>query len=302
VAVRWERLLALKGRRGLVLPGPEERRAVEQLAVSVLGLSPADAARDWGEAIGYGLYSVAVLRPDPGVRHPFADACADVALKVFTNSAHVAVEFQKRCLVGRRLPRVQRTLAAGQQADGARRVRGYLVLEYVAGPTLEEALEAGQLHDPGQRLDVLGSLLGDLLIPLWAEGLRLWDFRPANLVLSPAPRLTLIDTDSLRGAMLERDETPDCWDVRSRWEDIALGKPGRTGGRLEQVMVLLDQREGEKPLAVRKRLARALAGSGLAEALRELGRQSDVEGRLQVREQAEHSLDAFVASLRAPAR
>ena len=299
MAVRWEKLLALKARRGLVLPSPAERQALEQLAVSVLQLSPRDTARAWGEAIGYGLYSAAVLRPDPGISHAFRDRCPDVAVKLFTNSATAAVDFQTRYLLGRQLPHVQQTLAAGRQPDGAGKVRGYLVLEFIDGPTLELAIEEGQLTDPAQLLDVLESLLRDLLIPLWSEGLRLWDFRPANLVLSPVPRLSLIDTDSLRAAMLEREETPDCWDVRTRWENIALGEAGRTGGRLEQLMVLLARHPSERrPAVTRKRLAQALAESGLADALRDLGRQAQEEERRQARRVAEQALGVFMGMLR----
>ena len=296
MGVRWDRLVALKTRRGLEIPPEVERRALEALAESILQLTTKDAARDWGEAIGYGLYSAAVIRPDPDLAHEFRELCPDVALKLFVNRAGQAVEFQLRCVAGQALPRVQRTLAAGQRADGQGTVRGYLVLDYIPGPSLEEALETPALEHVGVRLVVFRSFLADLLIPLWSRGLRLWDFRPANLILDPEThRLTLIDTDSLRGAMLEMQKTPDCWNVRNRWEDLALGvaKGERMSGRFEQLAVQLARRAGEKTTAVKRRMQAALAESGLMDVLRRLGRSVGTEDR----QEAEKRLTVLLTAL-----
>src|SRR5205823_7978753 len=115
--------------------------------------------------------------------------------------------------------RVQRVVEAGYWCAAGGAPRGYVVLQYVPGQTLEAVLAAaaGGMLPVGMARSrrMIGSFLYDVLIPTWSAGYRFWDFRAANLVVGPEDAVSLIDLDMLakmidewvagEGAWAERD-------------------------------------------------------------------------------------------------
>jgi hypothetical protein len=270
--VSWESLEQAGSTRA---PAPAVREQVERTAADLLGLGPAAAGQVWGAAIGWGCSSAAVLRVAPGVPHRFGASAPEVVVKVFRTAAWKSMTFQQEHVVGRDLPRVQRSLAAEIRPCIGGKRRGYAVLEYVAGDSLERCLEGGPY--PGAVVaDWVRQCLAQIVIPLWAEGHRFWDVRPCNLVLSPdGGRLTLIDNDLFRLGTTERDRTPGVWSWRDHLEGIAVGRGGARPhpGMLPRLVRQLVRAQRRHPEGRLKRgVAEAWQGSGVAGALCALGR------------------------------
>ncbi len=298
--VRWDAYLELRA-RNRSKPIPEEkRRAIADLAAAVLGLGPEDAAAEWGEAIGYGLYAPAVIRVSPHIRHAYRDRCPAVAVKVFNGAADAFVRFQRDVFRTARFPHVQRTLDAGLHTDGRGKVRGYVVLEYVEGRHLDWHLEAAAPIGPAQARHLLGSFFQGLLIPLWAEGYRFWDFHPGNLIVHPTgSELTLIDTDGLRKSMDELAHRPGDWTDRDGQEKAAWDgiRPGKVlDGYLPRLAgLVLQAQAGQRPARVREAVQTAVAAADLRDALHPLSRAGPGSGRAE----ALAAFDRFLRALAA---
>ncbi|MBY0458421.1 MAG: hypothetical protein K2V38_13860, partial [Gemmataceae bacterium] len=130
--------------------------------------------------------------------------------------------------------RVQRSLDAGIRADRDGHRRGFVVLEWMVGETLEDLLRRGELTGSAAR-SVLAQLLGDIVIPLWSAGTVWWDFRDANLCFDTATgRVRLIDVDSLAAYADEILRAPGVWEKRDRGRVTALARLRRTAVRLVQ--------------------------------------------------------------------
>jgi hypothetical protein len=248
------------GKKGLLSAG--DRDVVERNAADLLGLGVEAAAQVWGRAVGYGCESAAVIRIDSAAPHRFRERAPEVAVKAFRTAAWKAVDFQRDHLVGRDLPRVQRSFAAEVRAEG-RKSRGYAVLEFIPGVSMDRRLEEGPRPGAAVVRDWIVQCLADVVAPLWAQGLRFWDVRPCNLVLSPDGRLTLIDNDLLRHGADDRDHA----------EAIAVGREGGRSGMLPRLVQQLLRAHGACPESRLKRgVETAWKGSEATEALCSLGR------------------------------
>jgi hypothetical protein len=257
-------------------PPPEVRAEVERTAAHLLGLPPEAAERVWGTAIGYGCSSAVVLRVAPGTPHRFQDSAPEVVVKVFRTAAWKSITFQQNHVVGRDLPRVQRSFAAEIHPGPGGKSRGYAVLEYVAGESLERRLRAAPVP-AGVVRSWIRQCLVEILVPLWADGHRFWDMRPPNIVLSPdGVRLTLIDNDLFRLGTIERDCQPDDWSWRDHLEGIAVGRGGERPhpGMLPRLVrqLLRAQRLHSEP-RLKRGVEEAWQTAGVAAALGALGRR-----------------------------
>lgn len=285
-----ERTRKARGKAGVTAA---DRAALESLLTGVLELSPADAARTWGDAIGYGLDAIVVVRVRDGIAHAHSAAGFPVAVKVYRTRKPRLVAWHGRLfrrapgLAGN--PRVQQSVAAGDAIDGRGHRRSYAVVQYVPGVLLEGWL-AEHAPPPDRTAAILREVF-EMVFGFWSAGLRPWDVRPGNLILDlPTGRLTLIDTDASHRTIEDVLERPDDWLRRDAVEQRFL--------RRLPANVLVPVLTGRKPGPLRqdRKLVRdaadALADSGLDEAMRALGRPDAPPNATR---QARAALDAFLA-------
>src|SRR5262249_23185374 len=135
------------------------RRAdVEATLVGLLELSPSDATGVWGDAVGYGRDSVAVVRPRDGLSHRYASDRFPVAVKVYRRRSprllawHTDLFRRTPCVSGN--PRVQQSVAAGEATDTRGRRRSFAVVQFVPGVLLEGWL-AAKAPPPAERAAAL---------------------------------------------------------------------------------------------------------------------------------------------------
>jgi hypothetical protein len=261
-------------------PAPEVRAEIEATTADLLCLPPATAAQVWGTAIGHGCSSAAVIRVIPGVPHRFRESTAEVVVKVFRTAAWKSISFQQNHVVGRDLTRVQRSLAAEIRQGPGGRSRGYAILEYIPGSSLERCLRGGPRPGSVVRCWIRQCLV-EILVPLWAEGHRFWDMRPCNIVLSPDDtRLTLIDNDLFRLGTIERDCRPADWSWRDHLEGIAVGRGGdqpHPGMLPRLVRQLLRAQARHSETRLKRGVSEAWQAAGVSTALNALGRRAGPE-------------------------
>jgi hypothetical protein len=264
-------------KKGLL--SPESREVVERSAAELLALPPEAAAGVWGRAVGWGCEAAAVIHIPPGVPHRFRERAAEVAVKVYRTAAAKAIAYQQEYLVGRELPRLQRSFAAEIRREAGGKGRGYVVVDFVPGTPMDARLREDDRADAAMVTGWVRQCLAELVAPLWARRYRFWDVRPTNLVLSPDGRLTLIDNDLLRHGGVERDLRPEDWTVRDHVEAIALGRGGNHFGMLPRLVRQLLRAQGKHSDArLRRGVLAAWAASGVGQALAALGRAgADVE-------------------------
>ncbi|TNE51311.1 MAG: hypothetical protein EP343_04255 [Deltaproteobacteria bacterium] len=196
-----------------------ERNLLEDRFQELLGYS--DGAR-WGEAGGFGNETevvVALSQPPP---HPMFANLVDglrrsLALRIFRkNKGARTLVFQKqrmelgRPVNGEDALHFQRVLAAGECHE-----RGYILHEWIGGPTLEWCHRHRWSQTPLSGVEaqsLVRDLVQGVVVTAWREASTtsgvLWDLRDANFVVEPAGdthRLVLVDTGNLRHLLLERD-------------------------------------------------------------------------------------------------
>jgi hypothetical protein len=265
--VAWESHTAARRRSGLEPLDNTTRNAIVGMVVALLRLPEAVAAGQWGAALGYGLYAAAVIYVPGTIPHPFRPICPDVAVKVYRSEMAAFVAFQQEWGWEQRFDGLQRTLAAGLRPDGRGLARGYAVLQYVEGQPLDVYLAQSAPLPARQARIIVERFFGDLLIPLWANGHRFWDYRHANLIIDPSgQRLTMIDTDALAVSARELTGNAACWTERDKQERKALGS-----GLLRFLEPLLAP-HGASRAQVRGQICAAIEAAGLATALHSLGR------------------------------
>jgi len=220
--VDWTFLQTVRAGKGALL-SEAGREQLEDLAARAIDLDDGARAALWGEAIGYGLYSAAVVRAGPDCRHRFADRPARIAVKIYHNAATRFLHFHRHVMPGCAFDAVQRSVDAVEIADRSGNPRGVAILEYVPGDPLD-----GCEIPPAKLGAQLEGFFLRLLIPLWAAGHRFWDFRPANLIVSrDRSGIALIDTDCLRGSFERIAADRGEWTQRDEAEQLAFRRlPG----------------------------------------------------------------------------
>lgn len=130
----------------------------------------------------------------------------DVALKLlrpgYDEMARQRLRAEARIAASLGHPGIARVLDFGEETlDG--QVAPYLVMEYVAGPTLRDVLRDGTHLTPARVLRLLADV-GDALAAAHAAGVVHRDVKPGNIVLTPEGRAVLLDFGIARRA----DEEP----------------------------------------------------------------------------------------------
>jgi hypothetical protein len=291
-----ERRRKADGQGGL---GPAQRQALEEMLVSVLRLPAAGAAATWGEVVGYGAQSAAVVRIRDGVPHPFATPGHPLAVKVYRVRNPRFVEWHARLfhrlpvLAGN--PRVQQSVTAGDAVHGLGKKRSYVILHYLPGRLLEAWLQEQQPPPPGAAGAILEEVFR-LVIDLWAAGLRPWDVRAGNLILDPADlRVRLVDTDACQRTAEELLARPHDWTRRDQGEALFFRR--LPGDVVFRILTGSKRRGDRRDGAGVARIVRALAESGLKAALSRLGRPTGPADAVAL---AHQSLADFLVICRRP--
>jgi hypothetical protein len=180
------------------------KKEFERLAAGILGLSPAEAAACWGTAHPPGR-NAQVIRIHAGVRHRFARNGTPLGLKIFNlkdgktmwPSLFKFHTTQREHLPGLPNSHVQQAFECGTFKDADGLERGYLIHEWIDGPTLEDKLKEGVSRDDALR--ILDDLFLEIIIPLWSQGSSWWDVRDSNYVFTHRRKLVMIDLDTLGG-------------------------------------------------------------------------------------------------------
>ncbi len=196
-----------------------ERRLLEERFQDLLGY-PEGAT--WGKAGGFGNETEVVVALNQPPQHPMFANLVDglqrsLALRIFRkNKGTRTLAFQKQRMElglpvnGEGALHFQRVLAAGECNE-----RGYILHEWIEGPTLEWCHRHRWSQAPLSGMEAK-SLIQDLVLGVvvtaWREASTtsgvLWDLRDANFVVEPVEdmhRLVLVDTGNLRHLLLERD-------------------------------------------------------------------------------------------------
>jgi hypothetical protein len=280
-----ERRRKADGQGGL---NPAQRRALEEMLVSVLRLSAAEAAATWGEVVGYGAQSAAVVRIHDSVPHQFATIGQPLAVKVYRVRNPRFVEWHARLF--HRLPilignaRVQQSVTAGDAVDGLGKKRSYVVLHYLPGRLLEAWLQEQQPPPSADALAILEEVFR-LVIELWAAGLRPWDVRAGNLILDPdGLRVRLVDTDACQRTAEELLAHPQDWTRRNQGEALFFRR--LPGDVVFRILTGSKRRSNRQDGARVARIVGALAESGLKPALSQLGRPASPAGAVELAHQA----------------
>jgi hypothetical protein len=267
MALDWSFYDHQREQRGLAALNLSDRLVLEAFAAEAIGLSMGERQIQWGRAEGYGLYATAVLRVYEGLPRRFCSH-ENIAIKIFHSSADKIVRFQKETFPRIWRPPLQRTLYASVAKDPSGKRRGYLILEFAEGDSLESLLKERLSREYAGEL--LEEFLHKCLIPLWAYGFRFWDFRPANLVVrTPTAQMVMIDTDALAGGAEELLYRPKDWTRRNQWEALAFTRlPG-------QIAAILGAGSGCAPRALHKQVRTAIERMALFPALHILGRDGE---------------------------
>lgn len=219
-----------------------ERADTAELVADVLELAAADRQRVWGDASAPGRYAATVVRLCPDLAHKYKAAAdragiSEIGVKVFKAGADAAREARKLIpfhltgvsrLPGIPNPNVQRSLDAGYRADKRAVPRGYIIQEWVPGPSLEAWLIAARAGAPveARRVpSILRQLFLHVIIPLWQQGTIWWDIRDANFCYCETRDvLKMIDVDSLAAYADEILSTGSSWQGREKGRATALAR------------------------------------------------------------------------------
>jgi predicted NAD-dependent protein-ADP-ribosyltransferase YbiA (DUF1768 family) len=197
------------------------RKAIEELAVTVLKVNPSDIKPGWALAHPPGCFAQTVLEVDAGVRHSYARH-GKVGLKVFNfqrgmnewgrlNRFYQNYQSKLPGLAGN--DHVQKVFAWGTCKNAYGVERPYLVQEWIEGETLDKRIKNGMSR--GDILRVLDDLFLKLLVPLWGQGTKWWDARRSNYVLHPQRGLVMIDPDTLADFAEEIATKPGVYEKRN---------------------------------------------------------------------------------------
>jgi len=189
----------------------------------MLGLDQAVKPSVWGECSKPGCYGLTVIRLPATLAHRWnPKAQQAIGLKVFHldgfggRKAESLVKFHLNVrprYPGLPHPQVQEVLDGGQLS---RRLpdesgqRWYLVQEWIEGETWDQWLER-RLITPEDGVQLLNSLFGGIILPLWSAGVIWWDIRACNYCVrwrGGGHEVVMIDTDSLEPYHKEILETP----------------------------------------------------------------------------------------------
>ena len=197
------------------------RKAIEEMAVTVLKVNPADIKTGWVVAHPPGCFAQTVLEVDAGVRHGYVRH-GKVGLKVFNfqrgmnewgrlNKFYQDYQAKLPGLDGNEHVQKVHEWGTCKNANGVE--RPYLVQEWIEGETLDALVKNGMSR--GDILRVLDDLFLKLLIPLWGQGTKWWDARRSNYVLHPQRGLVMIDPDTLADFAEEIATTPGVYVKRN---------------------------------------------------------------------------------------
>lgn len=224
----------------------EDREIVASLAADILALADIDRGKQWGLASPPGRFAATVIRVSAKVSPKFAGAAAahridELGVKIFKTTADAQKEARKlvpfhRSQIGQMPglphPHVQMSLDAGTARDARGTERGYVVQEWVPGPTLEDCVQRIWPNCPiegGEACQIITQLLGKIVIPLWQKGTIWWDIRDANFCYGGEPlRLKMIDVDSLAAYAQEILEAGSRWNAREKGRLTALARLRQT--------------------------------------------------------------------------
>jgi hypothetical protein len=162
MALDWSFYDHQREQRGLAALDASDRLVLEAFAAEAIGLSMGDRQIQWGRAEGYGLYAAAVIRVCEGLPRRFCSH-ENIAIKIFHSSADKVVHFQKEIFPRIWRPPLQRTLHASVAKDRSGKRRGYLILEFAEGDSLESLLKERLSREYAEEL--LREFLHRCLIP-----------------------------------------------------------------------------------------------------------------------------------------
>lgn len=205
------------------------KQALEEELSSMLRLDEAVRPSVWGECTQPGCYGLTVIHLPASLRHRWnPDAQKAIGLKVFHldgfggRKAEPLVKFHLE--VRPRYPglpqlQVQEVLDGGQLAcclpDESGK-RWYLIQEWIEGETWDQWLESRDIS-PDHGVELLQSLFGGIILPLWSRGVIWWDIRAGNYCVRRSGKgheVVMIDTDSLEAYHKEILETPADHSIR----------------------------------------------------------------------------------------
>lgn len=220
---------------------PGDRLDLADLVADILDLTPEVRATAWGGASPPGRFAATVVRVEaealPAAWRDRVGDFAAVGVKVFRASPDAVREADRLLrfhqdrlhrLPGLPHPRVQRGFAAGRT-----RGRAWLLLEWMPGVGLDVWRAAPATLAVVR--DLVGQLLGEIVLPLWSRGLVWWDFRDANCCVDLATgRLALLDVDSLAAYADEIIDRPGDWTRRDKGRVVAASRLRNMTARLLQ--------------------------------------------------------------------
>jgi len=255
------------------------KAAYEEIARGTVG---ARGGQGWADVIGYGNDAVAVFKVPPP--HRYENDCLDVVVKLSESNPRWCAQFHRDLMAGteesrhiRDNRRLQRTIAITEALHDGRTL--YVqILSYMPGLHLDASPSLNGY-------EVIAHLLKEILVPLWANGLRFFDFRASNLVYDKDAGIQLVDLDMLSKGYDEASSQAGTWPKRDTLEATALA---RLPGILHRILKL---DSGKSPPSL-TRARGAIVLSRLNEHLASLGRAND-----EVRE-AERAVDTFLAILK----
>jgi hypothetical protein len=215
----------------------------------------------WAEVIGYGNDAIAVFKVNPP--HKYSDYSKTIVVKISESNPEWYQKFHKEFKLVKEAiesvksnQRLQKTIDL--KTDMLKGKQVFIqILGYMPGNNLEDSVNSDGLESVRQ-------FLKEIIIPLWAAGLRFFDFRAANLIYSKEAGMQLIDLDMISKGYIE--SLRGVWSQRDTLENTAIKRlPG-----IIQRLLELDNLN----LSVAK-IKDSIKSSNLNEKLSKLGRENN---------------------------
>jgi hypothetical protein len=205
-------------------------------------LSSEERKRVFGKATPPGRYAATVIHLLPEISHCYQDKAEEnriweIAVKVFKTTKDACSQAKRivpfhsdyvHQIPGLPNDYVQKSLMAGIRRDQQKEERAFVIQEWVEGESLEYLLRTRWQTEPidGEQVkSILSQLFGQIIIPLWSEGIVWWDIRDGNYCYDcHTGRLKLIDLDSLAAYIDEIRLTPKIWTKRDKGRMTALAR------------------------------------------------------------------------------
>ena len=244
---------------------------LRDIAAEILGVEPSRA--DNLIELRKGARTIGLYATPSSVGHAFGED-RQVMVKIYKGDGSTSGNEQYRTYHGSHFqkvpalmgnPYIQKSLAAGIYRRGGS-VHPYAVLEYIPGTELADLIEEAQVDFPAV-CRIIEKILLDIWIPIWGAGLRFKDCHPGNFILGADGHVYMIDTEQIRKDVAELLLTPAIWKQRDRHEELGIQ---RLPGLLTRLIRAArpDCKEG----TVDREVRRILAGAGLPELMKRLGR------------------------------